>query len=79
MHQTKEELLTDWFMYPVVTMACGPLSIIKRIAPVAYRLSLPPIVKFHDIFQVSLLKKYVKDVDHVIDWFVLQVEPDGEF
>jgi len=26
-----------------------------------------------------LLKKYVKDVDHVIDLFVLQVEPGGEF
>jgi len=36
-------------------------------------------VKFHAVFHVSLLKGYVKDVDHVIDWSVLQVEPDGEF
>jgi len=56
---------------------CGPFSIIERIGPVAYRLALPPIVEFHDVFHVSLLKKYVKDVDHVIDWSGLQVEQDG--
>ena len=58
---------------------CGPFSIIERIGPVAYRIALPPIVKVHEVFHVSLLKKYVKDVDHVIDCYVLQVEPDGEF
>ena len=36
-------------------------------------------MKTHDVFHVYFLKKYVKDVDHVIDWSILQVEPDGEF
>jgi len=45
----------------------GPFSIVERIGPVAYRLALPPTVKFHDVFHVSLLNKYVKYVDHVID------------
>ena len=54
-------------------------KILERIRSVAYRLALPPTIKFHDVFHVSLLKKYVKDVDHVIDWFVLQVDPEGEF
>ena len=36
-------------------------------------------MKFHDVFHVSFLKKCVKDVDHVIELYVLQVEPDGEF
>jgi len=58
---------------------CGLFSIIKRIGLVAYQLALPMTLKVHDFFHVSLLKKYVKDVDHVIEWFVLQVEPNGEF
>jgi len=49
------------------------------IGPVAYKLALPPTVKFHDFFHVSLLKRYVQDVDHVIDWFMMQMEPKGEF
>lgn len=57
----------------------GPFSIIEKIGPVAYRLGLPTIVKVHYVFHVSLLKKYVKDVDHVIDWSISQVEPKGEF
>ena len=58
---------------------CGTFKILERIGIVAYWLALPLIVKFHDVFHVSLLKKYVQDVDHVIEWFVLQVEPKGEF
>eukprot|EP00253_Pinus_taeda_P002882 PITA_02882 len=57
---------------------CGSFNIIERIGSVTYRLALPPTVKVHDVFNVSLLKKYVNDVDHVIDWYVLKVEPDGE-
>ena len=56
---------------------CGPFEIFERIRPVAYRLALLLTVKFHDGFHVSFFKIYVKDVDHVIDWFVLQVEPKG--
>jgi len=50
---------------------CKPFEILERIRPVAYQLALPPTVKVHDVFHISLLKKYIKDVDHVIDWFVL--------
>ena len=45
----------------------------------AYQLALPPTMKVHDVFHVSLLKRYMKDVDHVIDWYVFHVEPEGEF
>ena len=50
---------------------CGPFKILERIGPVDYRLALPPTMKVHDVFHVSFLKRYVKYVDHVIDWFVL--------
>ena len=46
---------------------CGPFRIIDKIVSVAYRPTFPSIVKFIDIFHISLLKKYVKDADHVID------------
>ena len=36
-------------------------------------------MKVHDVFHVSLLKRYIKDVDHVIGWSILQVEQEGEF
>ena len=58
---------------------CGPFEILKRIAPVAYRLALPPIVNVHDVFHISLLKKYMHDSTHIIDWNVVQMEPEGEF
>ena len=45
----------------------------------AYELALPAHVKVHNVFHASLLKKYVCDTKHVIDWSLLQVEPEGEF
>ena len=45
----------------------GPFKILKMIESVAYRLALPLTMKVYDVFHMSLLKKYVKDVDHVID------------
>lgn len=37
----------------------------------ACRLALPPTVKAHNGFHVSLFKRYVHDVNHVVDWFVI--------
>ena len=33
----------------------------------------------HNVFHVSVLKRYIHDATHVIDWNVIQVEPVGEF
>jgi hypothetical protein len=58
---------------------CGIFEFLDRVGPVAYRITLPPTVKAHDVFHVSLLKKYLHDSNHIIDWSMIQVEPEGEF
>ena len=44
-----------------------------------YELALPTHITVHDVFHASLLMKYVFDTKHVVDWSLLQVEPEGEF
>ena len=39
----------------------GPFEILARIGLVAYELALPPYIRIHDVFHISLLKKYVVD------------------
>ena len=52
---------------------------LQRVGPVASKLALPIHIKVHDVFHVSLLKKYVYDSYHVIYWNVIQLEWEGEF
>jgi hypothetical protein len=58
---------------------CEPFEVLDIVGPISYRLTLPPTVKAHNVFHVSLLKKYVHDSNHIIDWSVIQVELEGEF
>ena len=58
---------------------CGPFEILARKGPVAYELAFPVHVRVHNFFHASLLKKYVYDTKHVVDWSLLQVEPEGDF
>ena len=60
-------------------MYCGPFEILSKVGPVAYQLALPTNIKVHNVFHISILKIYIHDVSHVIDWNVIQVEPEGEF
>eukprot|EP00253_Pinus_taeda_P031928 PITA_31928 len=57
---------------------CGPFQILARIGLVAYQLALPSHIRVHNVFHVSMLKKYVYDPKHVINWQDIQVEPKGE-
>jgi hypothetical protein len=50
---------------------CGPFEILERIGSVAYMLALPASMNVHNVFHVSLLKKYIPDANHVIDWNVI--------
>jgi hypothetical protein len=40
-------------------------------------LSFPAFMNIHNVFHVSLLKKYIPDANHVIDWNVIQVDKES--
>lgn len=50
----------------------------EKIRPVSYRLILPPhFHKSHDVFHVSILRHYVSDEYHKLDWRELHVSDVG--
>jgi hypothetical protein len=57
----------------------GPFEILDIIGPVAYMISLHFSMNVHNVFHVSLLKKYVHDPNHFIVWHMIQVEIEGDF
>ena len=45
-----------------------------------YRLALPPSMSgVHEVFHVSMLRKYTPDLAHVVDWGQIEVDNDGTF
>ena len=48
-----------------------PFEILAKVGSVALQLAPAPNIKVHNMFHVSILKKYVHDVSHVIDWNVI--------
>ena len=54
-----------------------PFKILEQIGPVAYRLALPPSLSgVHNVFDVSMLRKYMMDPIHIIDYKSLQLNKD---
>ena len=44
----------------------GPYEIIERVGSLAYQLALPPeLARIHNVFHVSMLRKYIADPSHV--------------
>ena len=46
----------------------GPFEVLEGVGAVAYRLALPPTLSsVHEVFHVSMLRKYTLDPAHVVD------------
>ena len=57
-----------------------PFEILERMGTVAYRLALPASMSgVHEVFHVSMLRKYTPDPAHVVDWGQIEVDTDGTF
>ena len=58
----------------------GPYEILEIVGPVAYRLALPPeLAKLHDVFHVSMLRRYRSDPSHILPVQDIQVHEDFTF
>ena len=57
-----------------------PFEILERVGTEAYRLALPPsMTGVHEVFHVSMLRRYTPDPAHVVDWGEIEVDTDGTF
>ena len=55
----------------------GPYEILERVGPLAYRLALPQeLSQIHDVFHVSMLRRYRSDPSHVVQESEIQLTED---
>ena len=55
----------------------GPFEVLERMGKVAFRLVLPPSLSgVHNVFHVSMLRKYIPDPSHVVDYEPLKLRDD---
>ena len=55
----------------------GPYEVIEKVGPVAYRLALPPdLEKIHNVFYVSMLRRYRSNPSHVVSSKTIELRPD---
>ncbi|XP_030497936.1 uncharacterized protein LOC115713588 [Cannabis sativa] len=58
----------------------GPFEILDRVGQVAYRLALPPtLAETHNVFHISMLRKYVPDPTHVLTYKNLNLQQDMSY
>ena len=58
----------------------GPYEVLERIGPVAYHLALPQeLAKIHNVFHVSMLRRYRSDESYILPVEDIQVQEDFTF
>jgi hypothetical protein len=58
----------------------GPFEVLERVGLLAYRLALPAdMEKIHNVFHVSVLRKYIEDPSHVLKDPGIRIEEDLTF
>ena len=65
----KKEKLSPYFI--------RPFEILERVGKVAYKLALPSsLASVHNVFHVSMLKKYIQNLSHVLSYKQLELGSD---
>ena len=55
----------------------GPYEVIEKVGPVTYILTLPPeLEKIHNVFHVSILRRYRSDKSHVVFSETIELKQD---
>ena len=55
----------------------GQYGVIENMGPVTYRLALPPkLEKIHNVFHVSMLRRYRLDLSYVVSSETIELRPD---
>ena len=58
----------------------GPFEVLWRVGAVVYRLALPPsLSSVHEVFHVSMLRKYNPNPTHIVEWGELVIDADETF
>ena len=54
-----------------------PYEVIEKVGPVAYKLALPPeLEKIHNVFHVSMLRRYKLEPSHLVSSKTIELRPD---